>query len=97
MKVLLIFPDTPELVIALLRTEMEVIGPISEQEDWQRELPNATAVITAVQPQFTAAVMDNAPRLRVIGRPGIGIDNSYRTSFLARMSVRSPARECSAC
>ncbi len=74
-RVLLIFPDTPESVIALLQTETEVIGPIGELEDWQAKLHDAAAVITIVQPQFTGAVMDGAPLLRVIGRPGIGVDN----------------------
>lgn len=74
-KVLIIFPDTPESVIELLQRETHVIGPIDATDDWQTALHDVEAVITVVQPQFTGAVMDTAPRLRVIGRPGIGVDN----------------------
>ncbi len=74
-KVLIIFPDTPESVIELLKRETHVIGPIDATDDWQTALRDVQAVITVVQPQFTGAVMDTAPRLRVIGRPGIGVDN----------------------
>ncbi len=75
MQVLLVFPDTPEEVIALLRREVTVVGPLDHGEDWQTPLKESDAVITVVQPQFTGAVMDQAPKLRVIGRPGIGVDN----------------------
>lgn len=75
MQVLLVFPDTPEEVIALLRREAAVVGPLDHGEDWQTPFKDSDAVITVVQPQFTGPVMDLAPKLRVIGRPGIGVDN----------------------
>ncbi|HEX9076096.1 MAG TPA: hydroxyacid dehydrogenase [Anaerolineae bacterium] len=75
MQVLLVFPDTPEEVIALLRRETTVVGPLDHGQDWQTPLQDSDAVITVVQPQFTGPVMDRAPKLRVIGRPGIGVDN----------------------
>lgn len=74
-RVLIIFPDTPESVIELLKREAQVIGPIDATDDWQAAMRDVEAVITVVSPQFTGTVMDASPRLRVIGRPGIGVDN----------------------
>ncbi|MBI5034745.1 MAG: hydroxyacid dehydrogenase [Chloroflexi bacterium] len=74
-RVLIVFPDTPESVIELLRRETQVSGPIDASDDWESALRNVEAVIATAQPQFTRQVMDQAPRLRVIGRPGIGVDN----------------------
>ncbi len=76
-QVLLIFPDTPESVLELLRRETQIVGPIdaADTEAWLAALRDVHAVITVVQPQFTGTVMDGAPNLRVIGRPGIGVDN----------------------
>ncbi len=84
MQILLIFPDTPEEVIALLRREADVVGPLDAGDDWQTSLAVSDAVITVVQPLFTAAVMDGAPRLRVVGRPGIGVDNVDLEAATAR-------------
>lgn len=86
MKVLLIFPDTPESVIQLLERETQVIGPIDVTDDWQTTMraENPDAAIIVVSPQFTGAVMDTAPRLRVIGRPGIGVDNVDLAAATAR-------------
>ncbi len=74
-QVLIVFPGTPEQVIDLLREETRVIGPLDPRDDWQTPLRESDAIITVVQPQFTGAVMDLAPRLRIIARPGIGVDN----------------------
>ena len=75
MQVLVVFPDTPEEVLALLRRDAVVVGPLDHGEDWQTPFQDSDAVITVVQPLFTGPVMDRAPKLRVIGRPGIGVDN----------------------
>jgi len=74
-QVLIIFPDTPQSVLDTLACETKVIGPIGVGDDWLSAMRDVEAVITVVQPQFTGAVMDASPRLRVIGRPGIGVDN----------------------
>lgn len=74
-QVLIVFPGTPEQVIDSLRREARVVGPLDALDDWQTPLRDSDAIITVVQPQFTGAVMDLAPRLQVIARPGIGVDN----------------------
>ncbi|MBI5301356.1 MAG: hydroxyacid dehydrogenase [Chloroflexi bacterium] len=74
-QVLIVFPDTPQSVLDMLARETHVVGPIDASDDWLIAMRDSAAVITVVQPQFTGAVMDASPRLRVIGRPGIGVDN----------------------
>ena len=83
-RVLLLFPDTPEAVIEYLSRAARVIGPVTPQDDWQTPLRDCDAAIIVVQPQFTGAVMDSAPKLRVIGRPGIGVDNVDLAATTAR-------------
>lgn len=83
-QVLLLFPDTPDVVIEFLSRTVRVIGPVMPQDDWQTPLRDCDAAIIVVQPQFTGAVMDSAPKLRVIGRPGIGVDNVDLTAATAR-------------
>jgi phosphoglycerate dehydrogenase-like enzyme len=83
-QLLLIFPDTPAAVIEYMSRWARVIGPIAPREDWQTPLRDCAAAIILVQPQFTGAVMDTAPRLRVIGRPGIGVDNVDLAAATAR-------------
>lgn len=73
-KILLLFRDTPQPVIDFLQREALVIGPVGPTEDWQTPLRGCDAVITVVQPRFNGEMMDAAPRLRVIGRPGTGVD-----------------------
>ena len=73
-KVLIIFPGTPEAVIEFLKCET-IVTSVEPTDDWLTPTYDSDAVITAVAPQFTGTVMDASPRLRVIGRPGIGVDN----------------------
>ncbi len=84
MRILILFPGTPDEVLAALRREAEVIGPLDLADDWQTPFKTSDAIITIVQPQFTGAVLDQAPRLRVIGRPGIGVDNVDLAAATAR-------------
>lgn len=54
--------------------EVREIGPLSEG-DFPPELQEAVAVIVRGDGGFTAAQIAAAPRLRVIGRTGAGLDN----------------------
>jgi D-3-phosphoglycerate dehydrogenase / 2-oxoglutarate reductase len=83
-QVLIVFPGTPDPVLELLRRETHVVGPLDAAEDWQTPFTSSDAIITVVQPQFTGAVMDRASKLRVIGRPGIGVDNVDLPAATAR-------------
>ncbi len=75
MRVLLIFSDMPPEVAEQLRRGADVLGPVTPAEDWQTPLREVEAVIVGMQPYFSDEVLAQAPNLRVIGRPGIGVDN----------------------
>ncbi len=83
-QVLILFPGTPDEVIDSLRREAIVVGPLGVEDDWQAPFRACEAIITVVQPQFTGALMDQAPKMRVIGRPGIGVDNVDLTAATER-------------
>ncbi len=84
MRILILFPGTPEEVVHSLRAHADVVGPLDVGQDWQTPFRTCDAIITVVQPQFTGAVLDQAPALRVIGRPGIGVDNVDLAAATAR-------------
>ncbi len=72
---LLLWNDITDRFLDLLRQELNVVGPIPVKEDWQAPLRTAVAAIIDVRYPFTAPVLDQAPALRVVARPGIGVDN----------------------
>ncbi len=74
-QVLLLWDDTAAEAIELLRCDVEVTGPVGLQDDWPTALREASGVLSAVQYQFTRPVLEAASKLKVIGRPGIGVDN----------------------
>jgi D-3-phosphoglycerate dehydrogenase / 2-oxoglutarate reductase len=52
----------------------EILGPISTG-DWRAQLAEAEALIVRGDAVVTAVEIASAPKLRVIGRSGVGIDN----------------------
>ena len=54
--------------------ELEVL-PSAPRDDFLRALGDAEAVIVRSQPRVDAEALERAPRLRVIGRGGMGVDN----------------------
>ena len=74
-RVLLLYGDLPGEASELLQHEAQIVGPFRPQDDWRTPLKQADALITGAQFKFTPEVLDGAPRLRVMGRPGIGVDN----------------------
>jgi phosphoglycerate dehydrogenase-like enzyme len=53
----------------------ELLGPIVVDDDWRALLPEAEALIVRGGVFVTEDDLERAPRLRVIGRSGIGVDN----------------------
>ncbi len=45
------------------------------KETLEKELPDAEALIVRSATRVTAALLDKAPKLRVVGRAGVGVDN----------------------
>lgn len=73
--VLLLYFDMPDDAYTLLRNGARVIGPLRPTDAWLDALAEADGIVTNVQYKFTPAVLDRVTRARVIGRPGIGVDN----------------------
>jgi D-3-phosphoglycerate dehydrogenase len=74
-QVLLLYGSLPGEAVELLKREAQIVGPFGPQDDWRVPLKEADALITSAQFKFTPEVLDSAPRLRAIGRAGIGVDN----------------------
>jgi phosphoglycerate dehydrogenase-like enzyme len=53
----------------------EILGPIEVSAEWRTLLPEVEALIVRGDAQVTTEDLAAAPRLRVIGRSGIGVDN----------------------
>lgn len=83
--VVLVYPlPTPE-VEADLRARSNVVDPVSEgPDDLAAALAGADGVILRGPAQLTAALIDVAPRLRVIGAQGSGTDNIDVAAATAR-------------
>jgi len=81
-KILLQTPLHPDS-LALLQ-KAEVVGPILEPRDALVALRDCHALIVAAHWHITGDVMDSAPLLRVVGRPGIGLDNIDLAAATAR-------------
>src|SRR5213080_2068701 len=66
-------PPTAMAVIEGLATVS--VSRVGERNDWYAEASTADAIIVAGETFVTGEVMDRiGPRLRAIGRPGIGVD-----------------------
>ncbi len=48
---------------------------LTTKETLEKELPDAEALIVRSATRVTAALLDKAPKLRVVGRAGVGVDN----------------------
>ena len=53
---------------------VEILGPIEVAENWRSLLPDAEALIVRGDASVGQRELASAPRLRVIGRSGVGVD-----------------------
>lgn len=61
----------PPEAIALLETVGELAGP----DEWREALPTVEALVTPVSIPVGPALLDQAPRLRIVANAGVGYDN----------------------
>jgi D-3-phosphoglycerate dehydrogenase / 2-oxoglutarate reductase len=61
--------------IALLKAQPALNTIVSNPKEYQQHLAEADALVVRSAVQVTADVMARAPRLRVVGRAGVGVDN----------------------
>jgi D-3-phosphoglycerate dehydrogenase len=60
--------------LAILRQHANIEVVVGDRAAFERKLEFADALLVRSETRVTAAVMDSAPRLRVIGRAGAGVD-----------------------
>src|SRR4029077_10350054 len=66
-------PLAPE-GLGLLRERCDVRTPKSPDE-LRADLVGATALLVRSETKVTAALLDQAPQLQIVGRAGVGVDN----------------------
>ncbi len=64
----------PELLARLRETAEVVVVDDGSPAALLRELADAAALLVAIEPRITAALLDAAPRLRHVARQGVGVD-----------------------
>src|SRR4051794_3422547 len=72
---ILIAEPMSEAGIALFRSQPGWNVTVSNPKEYARCLPDADALLVRSAVQVTREVLAQAPRLRVIGRAGVGVDN----------------------
>jgi D-3-phosphoglycerate dehydrogenase len=73
MRIIVADPISERGVDLLRATGWEIIRPTKETLD--AELPTADALIVRSATRVTSAVLERSPKLRVVGRAGVGVDN----------------------
>ena len=64
-----------EAAVALLKSQPGWNVIVSNPKEYANHLPEAEALIVRSAVQVNQSVLDKAPRLRVVGRAGVGVDN----------------------
>jgi D-3-phosphoglycerate dehydrogenase len=71
----LIAEPLAEAAVALLKSQPGWNVVVSSPKEYSNHLAEADALIVRSAVQVNQSVLDKAPRLRVIGRAGVGVDN----------------------
>ena len=74
MNILIAEPLSPA-GIELLQSQTGWNTIVSNPKEYAQHLPDADALVVRSAVQVTAEVLAKAPKLRVIGRAGVGVDN----------------------
>jgi D-3-phosphoglycerate dehydrogenase len=72
---ILVAEPLAEAAVALLKSQPGWNVIVSSPKEYANHLAEADALIVRSAVQVNQAVLDNAPKLRVIGRAGVGVDN----------------------
>ncbi len=72
---ILIAEPLAEAAVALLKSQPGWNVIVSSPKEYAKHLAESDALIVRSAVQVNQAVLDQAPRLRVIGRAGVGVDN----------------------
>ncbi len=75
MKIVIAEKMSPSAVDLLRDPQWTVVTPDQIKGELEDELADADALIVRSAVQVNAALLSHAPRLRVIGRAGVGVDN----------------------
>ncbi len=91
-----VIPSGSDLLVASGRTVISEPTLWRETERLQQLMAEAEALIVRNQTQVTAQLLEQAPRLRVIGRLGVGLDNIDLTAARQRGIVVTAGRNANA-
>ncbi|MGA2593698.1 MAG: phosphoglycerate dehydrogenase [Bryobacteraceae bacterium] len=72
---ILVAEPLAEAAVALLRSQPGWTVVVSSPKEYSSHLAEADALIVRSAVQVNQSVLDKAPKLRVIGRAGVGVDN----------------------
>jgi len=81
--IVLVAEPLAEAAVALLRSQPGWNVIVSSPKEYASHLAEADALIVRSAVQVDQSVLDKAPRLRVIGRAGVGVDNVHLESATA--------------
>ena len=73
--IVLVAEPLAEAAVALLKSQPGWKVIVSSPKEYSNHLAEADALVVRSAVQVNQAVLDKAPRLRVIGRAGVGVDN----------------------
>jgi phosphoglycerate dehydrogenase-like enzyme len=71
----LVTEDTDEAPLAWLKERARVVEAAPDTPEFHAALPEAVALVVRTYTKVNAAVLDRGPKLKVVGRGGVGLEN----------------------